>query len=137
MNISHDFCIFFRLIIVFIFDSDFIFNKTFSTATFCRHTCTLPLHYSWHLGRILWYWPRFAEWPRHIFVWSVNTIWRIFCMIRYDHPTKSSTLDDSSNSLFMLFPLQFFFNFYRVTIYKYTLKKYNVIICFYSSAYKL
>lgn len=35
MNISHDFCIFFRLIIVFIFDNDFIFNKTFSTATFC------------------------------------------------------------------------------------------------------
>lgn len=35
MNISHDFCIFFRLIIVFVFDNDFIFNKTFSTATFC------------------------------------------------------------------------------------------------------
>lgn len=35
MNISHDFCIFFRLITVFIFDNDFIFNKTFSTATFC------------------------------------------------------------------------------------------------------
>ena len=27
MNISHDFCIFFRLIIVFIFDNDFIFNS--------------------------------------------------------------------------------------------------------------
>lgn len=144
MNISHDFCIFFRLIIVFIFDSDFIFNKTFSTATFCIYNY-IGIHVPYLCiirdtsveSYDIHNWPRFAEWPRHVFVWSVNTIWRIFCMIRYDHPTKSSTLDDSSNSLFMLFPLQFFFNFYRVTIYKYTLKKYNVIICFYSSAYKL
>lgn len=50
-------------------------------------------------------------------------------MIGYDHPTKSSTLDYSSNYLFLLFPLQFYFNYYRVTIYKYTLKGHDHDFC--------
>lgn len=35
MNISYDFCIFFCLIIVFVFDNDFIFNKIFLIVIFC------------------------------------------------------------------------------------------------------
>lgn len=58
MSKSHDYCIFFPLIVAFIFENDFILSIIqFSTATLCIYIFTvnvLPLHYSGHLGRFLW-----------------------------------------------------------------------------------
>lgn len=68
-----DYCIFFPLIIAFIFENDFILSIIqFSTATLCIYIFTvnvLPLHYSGHLGRFLWMTSAY-----------LNTVWRLFGM---------------------------------------------------------
>lgn len=75
MSKSHDYCIFFPLIIAFIFENDFILSIIqFSTATLCIYIFTVnvlhvPLHYSGHLGRFLWMTSAY-----------LNTVWRLFGM---------------------------------------------------------
>lgn len=70
-----DYCIFFPLIIAFIFENDFILSIIqFSTATLCIYIFTVnvlhvPLHYSGHLGRFLWMTSAY-----------LNTVWRLFGM---------------------------------------------------------